>query len=90
MIFVHCIKLLLEMIFFYYKEGDIVQADGLCLDASEACVSGIHFFETEKDALIYLVDDCGEFMYSAIECMRDVWNNSTLVPIKQVLKKLSE
>lgn len=75
---------------FYYKEGDIVSIDEICLDASETCVSGIHFFETEKDALIYLVDDSNEFMYSAIEFMHNVWNNATLVYIKQVLKKLSE
>ncbi len=75
---------------FYYKEGDTVRVDEIFLDANETCVSGIHFFETEKDALIYLVDDCGEFMCSAIEFMRNVWNNNTILPIKQVLKRLSE
>lgn len=41
---------------FYYHPGEIIYPKAFDLDRTNQCSDGIHFFETEKDAISYATD----------------------------------
>lgn len=59
----------------YYKEGEKLLSD-LCLDKTESCCRGIHFFETEYDAYSFLFFDPHKFIKTIISYFKPPNNNT--------------
>lgn len=74
-----------EVFRFYYEEGETL-LDDLCLDKTESCCRGIHFFETEYDAYSFLFFDPDKFIKTVISSFKPPNNNTR----KNVLMKMIE
>jgi hypothetical protein len=70
---------------FCYEKGETLISD-LCLDKTESCCRGIHFFETVYDAYSFLFFDPCKF----IKCTISVFNDSDNNTIRDELMKLIE
>ena len=77
-----------------YEEGVLVTSR-LNTDESEPCGLGIHFFESEEDATLYLKEDICFYLENSIRYVKKLWNigkadGSPYASKRKLLKELSK